>query len=290
MPMKLIQFFQTFSQINKMDSKKNIYFKNRNYLSIKFKSNFKWISLIFLLLFWVNAVSQNIESIFDKPRYYSDKIYLKLLNSSSVDLLSYFTNQNSVPDSLQTIFSTHGVSTIEKPFVDVNTTIFDRTYQITITDSNHIEEFINELNNLGFIDFAEKIPISYLVSQSNDPIQPYHLQKINANTGSTIFSSIPGAPNNTIVAVIDDAVVTNHADLQANISANNWDVAGSDKAAGPQPDSARGPAATAPLRRGPDGGRIQQRWLTRARGDGPSDGRSGPAYEPIWRPGALEGS
>src|SRR6218665_2409308 len=157
----------------------------------------------------------------DNPEYQAGKLYVKVKNSSSFELLGYPEAPPVADPELLTIMNRYGVSKVEKPFAAFHTDYFDRTYRFTFEASANVENLIADLSSVSYIEFAEKVPAIYGQVVSNDPIQPYHLGLLNANGASNIHIS----PGTTVVAIVDDAVMTTHEDLAAAIGPLNRDVA-----------------------------------------------------------------
>lgn len=165
------------------------------------------------------------------PRIYEpDKIYLKISNNSNVDLINYPDIPLDTTNILYSIFTNYGVVNVEKPFVGFNTPKWDRSYRITFTDTSNINCFISNLQSVYCVEYAEKVPIMYTNIIPNDSLlgEQYYMSLINADEASNIFQTNPLAAGNTIVAIVDDAVLTTHEDLATNIFANNWDEANND--------------------------------------------------------------
>ncbi|MDT8411823.1 MAG: S8 family serine peptidase [Vicingaceae bacterium] len=158
--------------------------------------------------------------------YQTGKIYVKVTNNSTIELTDSPTLSRG---DIQNIFNQFGVINVEKPFAILNTPIFDRTYLITFTDTLNVDSFIINLETVDVIEYAEKVPMMYEQIIPNDPLQSntgqQYLNLINANGSSNIFQTNPGATGNTVVAIVDDAVLTTHEDLAANIFTSNRDVA-----------------------------------------------------------------
>jgi len=104
-----------------------------------------------------------------------------------------------------------------------------------------VDSFIIDLSQISSdVEYAEKVPAVYTFSVSYDPIATttlstylptfYCLPLLNADQASNIHI----ANGNAVVAIVDDAVLTTHEDLAANINSVNT---GSDVADGdPNPN------------------------------------------------------
>jgi len=188
----------------------------------------KKIAFIFLFAMIANVVfSQSGQQQINpsqQPLWQTGKLYVKVDNSSNLELSTYPTISNQ---DLVTIMSQYGVTRVEKPFAALNTPEFNRTYRFTFTDTLNTDSFIVDLQALLAIEYAEKVPMMYPQIIPNDPMlgSQYYWNMINANGASNIYQTNPGAVGNTIVAIVDDAVLTTHEDLAANIFTLNRDVA-----------------------------------------------------------------
>lgn len=194
----------------------------------------KKIALTILLVVLINIVygqsgtsSPQIQiNLSEMPLWQTGKLYVKIVNNSNEDLSNYPSiSRNDILD----ILSQYGVTDIEKPFAILNTPIFDRTYRITFTDTLNVDSFILKLSTIDVIEYAEKVPMMYQQIIPNDPMQSLtgqqYLSLINADGASNIHQTNPGAVINTVVAIVDDAILTTHEDLAANIFTLNRDVA-----------------------------------------------------------------
>lgn len=180
----------------------------------------KIISLVFLFIFCVgyNYAQGDTETGSNGlPLYQEGKIYLKIKDNSSRDLSNYSASgtSNSLSDALTRTFDKYNVTKVSKPFSGLRSAQLEKTYRIEFADAANVENFIAELMAISDVDYAEKVPAMYGQAISNDPSQPYHLNLVNANAASNIHISAGAAR----VAVVDDAVLTTHEDLAANISA-----------------------------------------------------------------------
>ena len=106
-------------------------------------------------------------------------------------------------------------------------------YKITFNKTKEIDALVNDLQAHEMIEWAEKIPIPQQMYTPND-VQAEQWQFDNISAYDA-WDFTQGS-SNVVVAVVDDAVLTTHNDLAANI------VAGTDVADG---DSDPNPPATA---------------------------------------------
>lgn len=188
----------------------------------------KKIALIFLFAVVVNSIysqpTQPQVNSPEQPLWQTGKLYVKIDNNSNLDLSTYPSISNQ---DLAAVMTQYGVTNVEKPFAALNTPKFNRTYRFTFTDTLNTDSFIIDLQGINDIEYAEKVPMMYPQIIPNDPLlgSQYYWNMINADGASNIYQTNPGASGNTIVAIVDDAVMTTHEDLTANIFSLNRDVA-----------------------------------------------------------------
>lgn len=95
----------------------------------------------------------------------------------------------------------------------------DRTYQFFFSEKAQIEVLIKALENLSFIDYAEKEPLystSYIPNDYN-ATQQYYIGLMDV----PLAWDLTQGDTNVIIGVIDVAFMTNHPDLEANMF-RNW--------------------------------------------------------------------
>ncbi len=176
--------------------------------------------LFFLFLFFFPCLSYANNTSSTPPLYQAGKIYLKIKDNSSVEL--GLPNSNSNPAKIETLFLQYGVTKIIKPFKVYAKPKFDRIYRITFDEQNLVEDFIRGLENIAYIQYAEKVP--HYVAHELVPDDPsaqngesYQLELINAYDA---FELYPGDPTDnsagSLIAIVDNAVLVTHEDLAEN--------------------------------------------------------------------------
>ena len=178
------------------------------------------ISAIALLI--ISTLSlQGLKAQTFAPDYLDGHIYLKLEDTSTVDLDPY--NNNIL--ALNTIFSTFGVDTIYQAF-RTQDPLVDKIYRLEFTDLLNTGLLISQLQALLFIDYAEQVPLIETTGTTYLPndldAAQYALDKINAQSAWDVSQ---GSPTVT-VAIVDNAISTTHEDLQNVIWTNPGEVAG----------------------------------------------------------------
>jgi len=181
------------------------------------------LSLVCLLISFITKelIGQIQVTANNLPIYQDGKLYVKIKLQSSVIVVSKDSITNDTGDSIKTVFARYNVTQTEQPFTILNDINLNKTYRLTFSDIINVENFITDLQQISAVEYSEKVPAIYTTAVPNDPMQPYHLPLVNSNAASNIHIS----SGNAIVAIVDDAVLTTHQDLAANVGILNRDVA-----------------------------------------------------------------
>lgn len=146
-------------------------------------------------------------------------------------------------DFLKPFVEQYGIISIVKPFYTADDVKLQNTYKIHFTDIFEIENLIRELSELQITDYAEPAPVYYTSYAPNDDYYVnndvnywllgdantrWHLDVINAAAAWDISKG----DTNIIVAVLDNAIYTDHPDL-VNKIAIQVDLADDDSIANP---------------------------------------------------------
>ncbi|MBK9458374.1 MAG: S8 family serine peptidase [Sphingobacteriales bacterium] len=120
----------------------------------------------------------------------------------------------------------YDISKIHRPFEKNKNPIFKHTYRIEFKPEANVDSLISELSKLNFVEYVEKIPTDYSYFDPNDPKENdgslWFLNKVKAYQAWDITQG----SGNVIVAVVDDAVYTNHEDIIDNLWTNPNEIAG----------------------------------------------------------------
>lgn len=182
------------------------------------------LALTTLLFYVIQINSQTVhEEYFDgevwisvTPEYYNslDISNPEYINAAELDIL---TGRN---------YLEYDITRVRQSFHKLKEGDSKRIFRIYFNDSNKVEFLINEMEQKPEVEFAEKVPLLKTTYVPND-LQPsggqnnqWHLHTINA-TGA--WEITKGSPN-IVIAIVDDAVEMEHADLSPN-SAGGFDVA-----------------------------------------------------------------
>jgi hypothetical protein len=189
------------------------------------------IFLIFCVCFKVQAQVQVVSS--KLPVYDDSRIYLKIKDTSSV-VLTYplgNTTQSLAKNNIYAIFSLYKVTLVETPFAIMGTPDVKKIYRITFNSFYKADDFVKDVQAFSFIEYAEKVPMMYTTATvPNDPFVTNTNQDPLAL--ARVYDAFDIFKGGSRIAIVDDAVLTSHEDLQSNIISQR-DVADNDNNANP---------------------------------------------------------
>ena len=113
-------------------------------------------------------------------------------------------------------FSTELVETkTNRGFFTVGAENLQKIYRLTVKNPDKIEALIHRIKQTPEIEYVEKVPYRKIIAAPNDPNvgSQWFLNKIKAFEAWDIN---PGS-GTVVVAIVDNALQTNHVDLQANM-------------------------------------------------------------------------
>lgn len=110
----------------------------------------------------------------------------------------------------------YGIQQIRLPFSQLKDEKLQYTYVIRFSNAALVENFIQDLKSLNYVELVEKVPNYQLFFTPNDYAGLWHLPKIQADQAWDIQQG----SSNVLLAVVDDAVKMTHQDLSAKIWTN----------------------------------------------------------------------
>lgn len=199
--------------------------KTQIFIQLIFKSNLFMKKICLFLIFitcscWAFSQSDG--------QFSRNSIYLKTQSSLSGKILpcsqcdSDWENWD-VQEDLKQILSKYKVVAFEKAFKIPSPSLND-IYKVTIGDTvTSLDLFINELNKISSIVYAEKIPqvTKNYVPDDLDPAQ-WALSMVNAQEAWDITKG----SQDIVIAIVDDAVRLSHQDISPNLWVNTGEIAG----------------------------------------------------------------
>lgn len=204
------------------------------------------IIFVITLLNSVLVLSQQYDSLFVDGR-----LIIRLEENTSLTLIPF----DSTNIELLTAFAPHNNIDITKPF-DNLTDELERTYRVTFSDYETINNFLSDIQGIDGVEFVEKEPLMFPTFIPNDP--HFELQWYLNTIDAPLAWDISAGTATIKLAIVDNAVSTQHEDLVNQIyinpnesqnifdddlngfinDYNGWDVADDDN--DPNPPSSAG--------------------------------------------------
>ncbi|OYU64981.1 MAG: hypothetical protein CFE22_16010 [Cytophagaceae bacterium BCCC1] len=170
--------------------------------------------LIFSVLVCFNSFSQKRITEFSEG-----EIYIKVKPEFGKKIRSTTKTLNvatEVPFLSNTI-AISNISKVEKPFSNFKNKDLNNIIRLKLKDSDKIDDIIDQLKLDGYYVYVERVGVRKIISTPNDTDfgSQWSLTKIKANQAWDVNPG--GSP--VVVAVVDNAIQTNHPDLAANMVA-----------------------------------------------------------------------
>lgn len=187
----------------------------------------KRIYLVFLLTL---SSLLTISSQTVNKDYWDGKIYLRTemlvpelgTNSKHLDL-------KEIPFLQADLISEYGITSISKPFYRATEKSIRTIYLLEFSQIYKVDELVAFLSRHNLIDYAEQVPIhkttlvpNDLGANSTSGTGQWHLHKVNAQQAWDVSVG----NSNIKVAIVDDAVLSNHPDLAPALWVNSGEIAG----------------------------------------------------------------
>ncbi len=189
------------------------------------KKCFLGIALIGLLLSYTNLNGQQINDDFVEG-----EIYVKLKANSSKQSLSKKTSSVNIGREIPGLSSkissqSNQISKAESPFYFSKNEELRRIYRIKLEKNENMDVLLKSIMEDENVEYAERIYRRKIIATPSDTsfASQWHLNKIKATQAWDVN---PGG-SSVIVAVVDNAIQTDHIDLAANMVAGR-DVADND--------------------------------------------------------------
>lgn len=142
------------------------------------------------------------------------EIYLKI-KQRPAGAVSSAVNLSNELQFLQKFSSQFLLQKATKPFYTNNSENLQKIYRLKLKSPDKIDEMLSLLKQIPEVALVEKVPLRQIIATPNDPSigSQWFLNKIKAFESWDVN---PGSAN-VVVAVVDNAIQTNHPDLQANM-------------------------------------------------------------------------
>jgi len=187
------------------------------------KKNLLGLLIIFVCL--NSAYAQNVYK-----EYVDGRIYIKFspgsLKSISLEDPRNISLSKIIP--LKELGAKYGITKVHKPFYQASDDeILSSILKIEFTQVKKVDAFIDELTRINGAEYAEKVRLNKTDIVPNDPLfatsnGSTHLNQINAQNAWNVFNG----NSNITVAIVDNAIMANHADLIGNTYTNTIEASG----------------------------------------------------------------
>ncbi len=169
-------------------------------------------SFLAFLLVAFSSMGLNLHAQTVDPNAVDGHLHIKLSADPGL-VLDGYTGGNLTLDLL---FATSGLDSIYKPF-PMSGSALDSIYRVVFPNAAQVDALIPVLEALPYVEYAEKNPIAFTFQTPNDlQSNQWSLFKIDAELA---WNHSTGSPN-VLVAILDNAIAIDHADLAANIYTN----------------------------------------------------------------------
>jgi subtilisin family serine protease len=176
---------------------------------------------ICLLLFNLKGLSQTVF-----PDYVDGELYVKIKDGVALPTsnTSKISAEREIPSIQRTIQRFTTIEKVERSFYFTTSEKLKNVYKIKIKKPELVDEILKEIQKDEGVEYVEKIPLfktetvipnDFYFSLSGGGITytQWHLQKINATSAWAIQTG----SSSIVVAVVDNAIKTDHPDLAANL-------------------------------------------------------------------------
>ena len=193
------------------------------------KSFFKYLVIFYLAINY--SFSQNYsEEFLDGTIMFQLKesvLSFEKINQLDENIISKDEDISNYP-AIAAIFNQIEVIKFERPSYFSNKRNLQTIFRVTFSDFDKIDQLINELKSLSFVNYAEKEPIYKLDFIPNDAQHFGNNKWYHTQVDSEQAWDITLGSSNIKVAIIDNGVANNHNDLtiykQRDVSDNDNDA------------------------------------------------------------------
>lgn len=152
--------------------------------------------------------------------FWDGLLYVRVREGMESQMPVYRAGETPIPESLRELILNYNIQTIQPAF-RLKHPRLDNYYEITFLNIWEVEELMESLYSLPYVEFVERKAIDRLLYVPNDYnliFQPLHLDRIRAPQAWDLARG----DSNIVLAVVDAAILTSHPDLAPNLW-HNWD-------------------------------------------------------------------
>lgn len=156
----------------------------------------------------------------DIPDYQAGQLYLKIKDELTMDI-TY--NEETILGSkyLGRLIPDYRITSVEVAFKRLPQMI--QYYKIKFEETDETDELLRALEELAFVEFAERVPLHRIFLTPND-IHPDQYNVLITNTEPAW--DITTGDFDIVIGMVDDAVLLDHEDLAGNIWTNVGEIPG----------------------------------------------------------------
>lgn len=150
---------------------------------------------------------------------------MKIENSSRLEL-GAITNGNlqEFHSELRPVMSRYGVQTLDYAFPNLDDRTLNRIYHLEFSKPTDVDQFMSELEQFKYIEYAERVPIYTTQIVPNDPglTNQWYMGPTYMNAYDAFDKTFGNS--NVKLAIVDDAVLISHQDLTNVIWTNPGEI------------------------------------------------------------------
>lgn len=186
-------------------------------------NNFKQLVPTFLLFLLLTLTHESLAQE-EQSESIPGQLFVQLSAEYNAQLSKENKNKVESYSFLKEFVGEYGITSFRNPF-KLDNPLLKRTYLLEFDKHESTDELIRQLSGLEQVKYAEPVPAYYSFYTPNDPdfSNQWHLQTIDAELA---WNAVSTATSNVVIAVVDDAVLLSHEDLQQNIWTNANEIAG----------------------------------------------------------------
>ena len=197
--------------------------------------------LINCLILIISGHTLNAQGIFDPTdqnharesmaAYESQTIYFQMINQSlgGDDIVDEKDSRLNAFPELKALLSSGQILNIHQEFkvLAKRNEAISRVYKAKLAQNTNQNSIIEQLERLDYIVFSEKIPVYHTAIVPNDtdygdPSKRWHLDQIGAEAAWDLSTGCSAVK----IAIVDDAILTSHLDLNSKIYTNTGEIPG----------------------------------------------------------------
>ncbi len=182
----------------------------------------------FLLLISTLFIQVQVQAQVVESDYRTGEVYLKLQDNVRFDLPTFDTrkgnNAQALPSEFAEIAATFEITEIRKAFPLLKTPTFENTYLVKFNANEEVSQLLRAFKGNQDVEYVEQVPKEYLFLDPNDTEYQLGYQTyLDALDMPEVWGLTEGSAD-VVVAIVDDAVKTDHQDLANKLWTNPGEI------------------------------------------------------------------